>query len=86
MPLALVADSLKVLNSDLWSFGSYLLATDVDELDALEHALAQWRWRCKDRPAFAEARSKAKCQFGTSRAHQNSSETNVRSWCDGARL
>ena len=38
MPLALVADSLKVLNSDLWSFGSYLLATDGDEKN-FEHVL-----------------------------------------------
>ncbi len=54
MLLVLVADSLKVLSSNLWRCWSYRLVTGMDDLSALEQARAQWRWRGEDRPPFAD--------------------------------
>jgi len=54
MPLVLAADSLKGLSNNRWRHWSHGSAIDMDDLDALALARAQWRWRGKSRPPFAD--------------------------------
>lgn len=57
----------------------------MDDLDSLDQARSQWRWRGHNRPPFADVPKQGQHSVWDFLARQNSFVTSARSLCCGAK-